>query len=252
MTSNTLTPCTETAIQGATAYNRITGKSMLKLLFDFVIAWLGLMILLPAIFAITVIVRLGSPGPVLFRQIRVGRGGRDFVLLKFRTMTSRSGSEKGDFDAGDGSRVTKFGRFLRATKLDELPQLWNVIRGDMALVGPRPEVRKWVEVNPERWAIVHEVRPGITDPAAIVYRDEEKILANVAEPELFYREQILPRKLDLYVEYVKARTFWGDVKILGRTGIALVTGAPADLQASSRRDVGIAEENEQRVEQQKR
>src|SRR5271157_5262971 len=215
---------------------------MAKRVFDLVIALLGLIVLLPVLAIVAVLVQWSSPGPAQFRQIRVGRGGRDFVLLKFRTMTVQSDSETGSFDPGDGSRVTKLGRFLRATKLDELPQLWNVIRGDMALVGPRPEVRKWVEVNPERWAIVHEVRPGITDPAAIVYRDEEKILANVAEPELFYREQILPRKLDLYVEYVKARTFWGDVKILGRTGIALVTGAPADLQASSRRDVGIAEE----------
>ena len=173
-------------------------------------------------------------------------------MFKFRTMTVRSGSEKGAFDAGDASRVTKVGRFLRATKLDELPQLWNVIRGDMALVGPRPEVRKWVEVNPERWAIVHAVRPGITDPAAILYRDEEKILANVPDPERFYREEILPRKLDLYVEYVRTRTFWGDLKILGQTAIAIIAGTPADPHASGRREVGIAEETQQAVEQHKR
>jgi len=195
---------------------------MLNRAFDVVVALLGLLILLPILAAIAIFVRLSSPGPILFRQTRVGFGGKAFVLLKFRTMTVRSGSEKGAFDAGDTSRVTRVGRFLRATKLDELPQLWNIIRGDMALVGPRPEVRKWVEVNPERWAIVHAVRPGITDPAAILYRDEEKILANVPDPERLYREEILPQKLDLYEEYVRTRSLLEDLIILGRTALALV------------------------------
>ncbi len=225
---------------------------MLKRSLDIVVALVGLIALLPALAIIAILVRRNSPGQVLFRQTRVGFQGNDFILLKFRTMTVRSGSETGAFDAGDGSRVTKIGRFLRATKLDELPQLWNVIRGDMAIVGPRPEVRKWVEVNPERWAIVHAIRPGITDPAAILYRDEEKILAGVADPERLYREQILPRKLDLYEEYVRTRTFWGDLKILGQTAIAIIAGAPADPHASGRREVGIAEEIQQTVEQHKR
>jgi len=194
----------------------------LKRVFDVTSASLGLVLLSPVLGSVALVVCLSTRGAVLFRQKRVGLEGADFVLLKFQTMTLRSGSEKGEFDAGDSSRVTNVGRFLRATKLDELPQLWNVIRGDMALVGPRPEVRKWVEVSPERWAIAHTVRPGITDPAAILYRDEERVLAGIADPERFYREQILPRKLDLYEEYVRTRTFWGDVKILGRTAIALV------------------------------
>jgi len=225
---------------------------MLKRTLDIVVALVGLNVLLPALAIVAVLVRRSSPGPVLFRQTRMGFQGKDFTLFKFRTMTVRSGSETGAFDAGDGSRVTKIGRFLRATKLDELPQLWNVIRGDMALVGPRPEVRKWVEVNPERWAIVHAVRPGITDPAAILYRDEEKILASVPDPERLYREEILPRKLDLYVEYVRTRTFWADLKILGQTAIAIIAGAPADPHASGRREVGIAEETQQTVEQRKK
>ena len=150
------------------------------------------------------------------------------------------------------ARASRKSAASSATKLDELPQLWNVIRGDMALVGPRPEVRKWVEVNPERWAIVHAIRPGITDPAAILYRDEEKILAGVADPERLYREEILPRKLDLYEEYVRTRTFWGDLKILGQTAIAIIAGAPADAHASGRREVGIVEETLQAVEQHKR
>jgi len=226
--------------------------TLMKHCFDLLAAMVGIVVLLPVWIAVSVAVRLSSPGPTLFRQIRVGRGGQDFVLLKFRTMTIRSGSETGTFDAGDGSRVTKIGRFLRATKLDELPQLLNVIRGDMAIVGPRPEVRKWVEMNPERWAIVHAVRPGITDPAAILYLDEEKILANVPDPERLYREEILPRKLDLYVEYVRTRTFWADLKILGQTAIAIIAGAPADSHVSGRREVGIAEETQQTVEQHKR
>ena len=225
---------------------------MLKRTLDIALALVGLIAVLPALAIIAVLVRRNSPGQVLFRQTRVGFQGKDFILFKFRTMTVRSGSETGAFDAGDGSRVTKIGRFLRATKLDELPQLWNVIRGDMALVGPRPEVCKWVEVNPERWAIVHAVRPGITDPAAILYRDEEKILGNVPDPERLYREEILPRKLDLYEEYVRTRTFWGDLKILGQTAIAIIAGAPADPHASGRREVGIAEETLQAVEQHKR
>jgi lipopolysaccharide/colanic/teichoic acid biosynthesis glycosyltransferase len=213
---------------------------MLKRTLDIVVALVGLIVLLPALAIVAVLVRRSSPGPVLFRQTRVGFQGKDFILFKFRTMTGQSGSEKGAFDAGDTSRVTRVGRFLRATKLDELPQLWNIIRGDMALVGPRPEVRKWVEVNPERWAIVHAIRPGITDPAAILYRDEEKILASVADPERLYREQILPRKLDLYEKYVRTRTFWGDLKILRRTAIAVVAGAPAAAHGSGRREAEIA------------
>ena len=224
----------------------------MKRYLDLLASMLGLLLLMPVLATVAILVRLSSPGPVLFRQTRVGFRGKDFVLFKFRTMTVLTGSERGSFDAGDASRVTKVGRFLRATKLDELPQLWNVIRGDMALVGPRPEVRKWVEVNPDRWAIVHAVRPGITDPSTILYRDEEMVLAGLSDPERFYREQILPRKLGLYVEYVSTRTFWGDLKILGQTAIAIIAGAPADPHASGRREVGIAEETLQAVEQHKR
>jgi lipopolysaccharide/colanic/teichoic acid biosynthesis glycosyltransferase len=197
---------------------------MLKLTFDLVLAILGLLLLLPVLVIIAVVVRLSSPGPVLFRQVRVGRDGRDFVLLKFRTMRVRTGSEAGSFDAGDTSRVTTVGAFLRATKLDELPQFWNVVRGDMSLVGPRPEVRKWVQVDPGRWSTVHSVKPGITDPASLVYRHEERILASCPDPETTYKEQILPRKLDLYENYVRDRSFAGDLWILWRTGAAVVGG----------------------------
>jgi len=136
-------------------------------------------------------------------------------------MTVQPGAEKGSFEVGSTQRVTAVGRFLRKTKLDELPQLWNVLIGDMSLVGPRPEVRKWVEAYPERWAFVHTVRPGITDPASIKFRNEEKLLARSPDPERTYRDEILPQKLALYEEYVRTRSFCGDIKLIFATIVAL-------------------------------
>ena len=189
----------------------------MKRLFDLMSAAAGLAILSPVFALVATGVLLTSGCPVFFRQRRKGRGGKDFALVKFRTMTVLSGTERGSFDAGSVSRVTPFGRFLRKTKLDELPQLWNVLKGDMALVGPRPEISQWVEAYPERWARVLTVRPGITDPASIVYRNEEEILARSADPARTYRDLILPHKLDLYENYVRTRTFFGDFKILIQT-----------------------------------
>ena len=141
-------------------------------------------------------------------------------------MTVRAGSEAGTFDAGDTSRITRVGRYLRVTKLDELPQHWNVV-ADMLLVGPRPEVRKWVEAYPERWAVVHAIRPGITDRAAIVFRHGEELLTASADPERMYCERILPRKLDMYGAYVRTRSSWGDLVILWRTFAAVIGVGPA-------------------------
>jgi lipopolysaccharide/colanic/teichoic acid biosynthesis glycosyltransferase len=189
----------------------------MKRTFDILAALAGLALLSPLFVLITLAVWLGSGFPVLFRQARVGAGGRAFRLVKFRTMSVLKGSENGSFDAGSVSRVTPFGRFLRKTKLDELPQLWNVLTGDMSLVGPRPEISQWAEAYPERWARVLTVRPGITDPASIVYRNEEELLARSADPARTYRDLILPHKLDLYENYVRTRTFFGDFKILIQT-----------------------------------
>lgn len=194
---------------------------MLKRLFDILISAFGLMILSPLLFVISVSVLFFDGLPILFRQKRMGLYGREFILLKFRTMTVRRGSESGTFDAGSVVRVTRLGHFLRRTKLDELPQLWNVLVGDMSLVGPRPEVRKWTEVYPERWALVLSVKPGITDPASIVFRNEENLLAAASDPENEYRCVILPRKLSLYEDYLHNPTFWGDLCILFRTLVAL-------------------------------
>jgi lipopolysaccharide/colanic/teichoic acid biosynthesis glycosyltransferase len=196
----------------------------MKRLFDILASALALLLLAPVLLTIAVLVRLASPGPALFRQTRVGLGGRDFTLLKFRTMTVRSDAAGGSFDAGDTSRVTRLGRLLRATKLDELPQFWNVLVGEMSLVGPRPEVRKWVEAYPHRWAHVHTALPGITDPASIIYRYEEDILAASDDPQRTYRQEILPRKLDVYEQYVDHHDLRGDLRILWQTAMAVLFG----------------------------
>ena len=195
----------------------------MKRMFDVMIAGIGLMMGSLVLALVALAIRMASGAPILFRQSRVGRDGRPFILWKFRTMTvmrsaaqgvRRKAQDGGSFDVGDSSRVTPLGRWLRQAKLDELPQLWNVLIGDMSLVGPRPEVRKWVDAYPERWGGVLTVRPGITDPASIVYRNEEAILARSPDPERTYREVILPHKLDLYEEYVRTQGFWRDIGIL--------------------------------------
>ena len=160
--------------------------------------------------------------PIFFRQYRVGRFGKEFQLIKFRTMTFQPEKSIASFDLGSTDRVTVIGSLFRRTKLDEVPQFWNVIRGDMSLVGPRPEVRKWVNIYPKRWEIVHRVRPGITDPASILYRNEEHILARSSDPEKSYREEVLPHKLSLYEKYVENMSFFGDLKILLQTFSALI------------------------------
>ena len=188
-----------------------------KRLFDITVALSMLLGLSPLMLLLALCVRLDSPGGALFRQTRVGRGGRDFTLFKFRTMTVMEGAGQVSFDCGDRRRVTACGAWLRRLKLDELPQLINVIKGDMSLVGPRPEVRPWVEVYPERWAKVLTVRPGLTDEASIEFRDEEALLASAANPERLYRETILPRKLKYGENYAARHDFLGDISILART-----------------------------------
>ena len=194
----------------------------MKRIVDFMLSALGLVVLSPLLLLIAVLVRLTSPGPAFFRQIRVGWHGRSFIMLKFRTMTELQDAGKGSFDAGSSARVTRIGRVLRKTKMDELPQLWNVLKGDMAVVGPRPEVRKWVDAYPDQWDRILTVRPGITDPGAIEFRNEEDILAAQSDPEAYYRNVILVRKLDLYEKYVHTRSFWGDLRILLRTVWAVI------------------------------
>lgn len=189
----------------------------MKRIFDFTVALFALILLSPFFILIMAGIMIYDSRPVLFRQARVGINGSDFLLNKFRTMSVVREAASGTFDAGDSSRITKIGAFLRKTKLDELPQLWNVFIGDMSFVGPRPEVRKWVDAYPKRWAKVLTVKPGITDPASIYYRNEEELLAQADDPEIYYRDHILPHKLDLYEEYVGTRSFLSDVCLIFKT-----------------------------------
>lgn len=205
-----------------------------KRLFDIVAAALGLILLSPLLLLLAAWVHWDSPGPVLFRQVRIGRHGVPFTLLKFRSMHAGPVPECALSPRGD-PRVTRAGRFLRASKLDELPQLWNVLRGEMSLVGPRPEVARYVAWYPAAArACVLSVAPGLTDWAAIRYRDEAGLLAASHDPEQVYREHILPIKLDYYQAYVRGRSFGGDLHILLATAYALLAGEsrPASWRSS--------------------
>ena len=190
---------------------------ILKRCFDFITALFGIIILAPAGIGIALLIWMESGFPVFFRQTRVGLNRANFTMLKFRTMTVKKGTESGSFDAGVSARVTRIGKILRKTKFDEFPQLWNVLVGDMSIVGPRPEVQKWVEAYPERWKQVLTVKPGITDNAAIEFRNEEEILSRAADPQNTYRNEILPRKLALYEQYAVNNSFTGDILIIFRT-----------------------------------
>ena len=187
---------------------------MSKRLMDWLITLALLPVALPLMVAITLWVRLDSPGPVLFRQERVGRGGRLFRIHKFRTMRLHDGSGPQITASGD-ARITRAGRWLRRSKLDELPQLIDVLAGDMSLVGPRPEVPRYMALYPdEARRRILSVRPGITDRAAIGFRDEERLLADSDNPERTYVEQIMPIKQRLYLDYVAHHSIGGDLRIL--------------------------------------
>jgi lipopolysaccharide/colanic/teichoic acid biosynthesis glycosyltransferase len=189
----------------------------MKRLFDFVMSLVGLVVLFPVLLLVALAVVADSGWPVFFVQKRVGREGVLFSIYKFRSMTVMREAAHGSFEAGNSSRVTRVGRWLRKTKIDELPQLWNVLIGDMSLVGPRPEVQKWTVVYPERWRIVHTVRPGVTDNASIEFRNEEALLAASDAPETTYKEVVLPQKLALYESYVRKHSLGGDIQIILKT-----------------------------------
>jgi len=195
---------------------------MSKRAFDLVAALAGLALLLPLLLVIAAWITWDTPGPALYRQQRVGRGGRLFTILKFRTMHARpdTGAE---LTVGADVRITPAGILLRRYKLDELPQLVNVVVGDMSLVGPRPEVPRYVACYPEPLRrIVLSVAPGITDWASIHYKDENMVLARAGDPERAYIDTVVPAKLDYYVRYVRERTFWIDLQIIARTLAAIV------------------------------
>lgn len=194
---------------------------MSKRLFDIVAALCGLALLAPLFALAALWIRVDSPGPVFYRQQRVGRHGKLFSIYKFRTMRTQAPPAI-QLTVGQDPRITRAGRFLRRYKLDELPQLINVVHGTMSLVGPRPEVPRYVACYPPAVRdIVLSVAPGITDWASILYREESDILGRAADPERAYLETILPAKLDYYVRYVRERGFWTDLRIIFSTLSAL-------------------------------
>ncbi len=179
---------------------------------DLAVSAAGLIAAAPVMALSAAAVALEDGRPVLFRQTRIGRDGRPFVMLKFRSM--RQAQAGTSVTAGGDARVTRGGRFLRKYKLDELPQLWNVLRGDMSLIGPRPEVPKFVDLSEPLWKTVLSVRPGITDLASLYYRHEEGMLAGAADPEAHYRRVILPEKLRIAAGGVERKSIGNDLKIL--------------------------------------
>lgn len=191
---------------------------MAKRLFDLLAAGLGLLLLSPLLLALALWIKLDSRGPVLFTQERVGRFGKLFLIHKLRTMAADAPARGPQITVGADPRITGAGRFLRRTKLDELPQLWDVLRGEMSLVGPRPEVPRYVALYPEEMrSLLLSVRPGITDLASLEYRDEARLLATAADPERCYVEEVMPAKLRLSARYVKTRSFAGDLAVVWRT-----------------------------------
>lgn len=200
---------------------------MLKRSFDFIVAGLALLLLTPLLLLLALWIKLDSPGPALFRQERVGRGGRLFRIRKLRTMVYDPSRTGPGITVGRDERITRAGHFLRRSKLDELPQLLDVLQGHMSLVGPRPELPQYVALYPPALRDkVLSVRPGITDLASIEYRHESDLLAKAANPEREYREVILPAKLHLAAAYVDQASLWFDLKLLWRT-VKVVCGGRA-------------------------
>ena len=189
----------------------------MKRLFDIAASGLGLIILSPLFLILAIWIKLDSKGPVFYRQVRVGYKNKDFRIFKFRSM--RVGADKGSLVTigGHDPRVTRSGYFIRKFKLDELPQLINVFLGDMSLVGPRPEVRHYVDYwTPEQMHVL-DVRPGITDPASIKFRNENELMEKAEDPEKYYIEVVMQEKIKLYLEYVEKHSFFYDLGLIFKT-----------------------------------
>jgi len=185
-------------------------------------ALVGLILLSPFLLFFAILIKLGSKGPVFYRGVRVGRHGKPFNIFKFRTMVMDAERLGGTSTADDDPRITKIGHFLRKFKLDELPQLINVLKGEMSIVGPRPEVQHYVDMFTEEERAILEVRPGITDWASLWNPDEGAVLAGSADPEKTYMEKIRPQKIKLQLKYVREQSFWNDLKIIFLTLKAIV------------------------------
>lgn len=188
---------------------------MFKRVFDFCAAFLALILFSPVFFAVAILVKLTSPGPVLFKQKRLTQGAQEFTILKFRTMrTTFDRDARGVQVRGNSNAITPVGRFLRKTKLDELPQLINIVFGQMSFVGPRPELPRRLAHYSERDKMIFAVRSGISSPASIVLSNEEYLMNSVQNPEDFYIKKIMPYKIDVNIYYIQNQSFWGDMRII--------------------------------------
>ncbi len=189
----------------------------LKRIFDFIAAFIGIIILSPILVLIAVWIKFSSKGPLFYIQKRVGKDFKEFDIYKFRSMVVDADKIGPSVTSGDDPRITEVGRFIRKTKIDELPQLLNVLKGDMSLVGPRPEVMQFVAKKRDEYKKVLSVRPGITDNAAIEFRNEETIMNIYEDKEKTYLEIILPKKIELYYNYIDNISFTNDIKLLLHT-----------------------------------
>jgi lipopolysaccharide/colanic/teichoic acid biosynthesis glycosyltransferase len=194
----------------------------MKRLFDIIFSFLGLIFLSPVLLLIIVLMLATSKGPIIYKQVRVGRNNKDFKIFKFCTMVINA-DKLGLLSVGDRDpRITQIGYYLRKFKLDELPQLANVLRGDMSFVGPRPEVRKYVNFYNQEQMQVFKVRPGITDLASIEFRNESELLSNQEDPDSYYINVIMPKKLQINLDYLKERTLFKDIGVILKTFLAII------------------------------
>ena len=192
-------------------------NKVIKRIFDIICSTLGLIFLSPLLILITILIKMGSDGPIFFKQIRVGENEKEFLILKFRTMVVDAEKLGKQITIGNDNRITKIGLFLRKYKLDELPQLINVFKGEMSLVGPRPEVPRYVRLYTEEQRKVLNIKPGITDLASLRYRDENDLLGDKQDPEDFYINTVMPDKLALNLEYIEKRNIIFDIYIIIKT-----------------------------------
>jgi lipopolysaccharide/colanic/teichoic acid biosynthesis glycosyltransferase len=196
----------------------------LKQVFDRLVALAGLLLLAPLFFLVALLIKLDSPGPVFFRQERIGKKFQPFLIYKFRTMFEDAPRKGGPITFGSDPRITHVGRLLRRTKIDELPQLINVLKADMSFVGPRPEVRQYVELFRSDFEEILQILPGITDLASLKYRDEAAVLGQFENPEEEYLRTVLPDKIKLAKEYLRRSSFCFDLSLIVKTLVGLVRG----------------------------
>lgn len=196
---------------------------LLKRMFDILMSFIGIIMLLPLMIIIGIIIKLTSKGPILFKQKRLTLNMKEFTIYKFRSMrTDFDKDAKGIQVKGNSSVITPIGRFIRKTKIDEIPQLFNIFMGNMSFIGPRPELPRRLKYYTERDKGIFKVRSGISSPASIVFSDEEYLMNQVKDPEKFYIEQIMPYKIDLNLYYVETRNFWNDIYLIIATFLKII------------------------------